>query len=110
MAIPKAEDKLRRDLRADLDKAEQARGFGIEQDFVANLTGAPQYLGDDLGEGVCQSLSVLDQLRLGLRHVEIDITSGYFEALERELALARRRLRELGVDDFEELGDDEGLG
>lgn len=32
------------------------------------------------------------------------------EALERELALARRRLRELGVDDFEELGDDEGLG
>ena len=62
----------------------QARGFGIEQDFVANLTGAPQYLGDDLGEGVCQSLSVLDQLRLGLRHVEIDITSGYFEALERE--------------------------
>ena len=29
VAIPKAEDKLRRDLRADLDKAEQARGFGM---------------------------------------------------------------------------------
>ena len=29
VAIPKAEDKLRRELRADLDKAEQARGFGL---------------------------------------------------------------------------------
>ena len=29
VAIPKAEDKLRRELRADLDKAEQARGSGL---------------------------------------------------------------------------------
>ena len=29
VAIPKAEDKLRRELRADLDKAERARGFGL---------------------------------------------------------------------------------
>ena len=29
VAIPKAENKLRRELRADLDKAEQARGFGL---------------------------------------------------------------------------------
>ena len=31
VAIPKAEDKLRRELRADLDKAEQARGFGYAE-------------------------------------------------------------------------------
>eukprot|EP00658_Telonema_sp_P-2_P015771 TRINITY_DN1608_c0_g4_i7.p1 TRINITY_DN1608_c0_g4~~TRINITY_DN1608_c0_g4_i7.p1 ORF type:complete len:506 (+),score=98.03 TRINITY_DN1608_c0_g4_i7:125-1642(+) len=55
----------------------QAYGFGIEQDFIQNLTGIPMYQGDDLGEGVCQSISVLDQLRMGLRHIEIDINSGW---------------------------------
>ena len=29
VAIPKAEDKLRRELRGDLDKAERTRGFGL---------------------------------------------------------------------------------
>jgi hypothetical protein len=28
---------------------------------------------DDLGEGVCQHLSVLDQLKMGLRHIELDV-------------------------------------
>ena len=57
----------------------QAYGFGIEQDYLAKLLPKRQfYQGDDLGEGVCQSLSVLDQLQLGLRHVEIDINSGYY--------------------------------
>lgn len=58
----------------------QAYGFGIEQDFIGELLPhRKMYQGDDLGEGVCQSLSVLDQLRLGLRHIEIDINSGWFE-------------------------------
>ena len=57
----------------------QAYGFGIEQDYLAKLLPKRQfYQGDDLGEGVCQSLSVLNQLQLGLRHVEIDINSGYY--------------------------------
>ena len=46
---------------------------------------ADRYGGDDLGEGVCQSLSVLDQLRLGLRHIEIDITAGYFDIFDPAL-------------------------
>ena len=59
----------------------QAYGFGIEQDYLSKLLPKRQfYAGDDLGEGVCQSLSVLDQLRLGLRHIEIDINSGYYTA------------------------------
>eukprot|EP00756_Hemistasia_phaeocysticola_P005578 Hpha_TRINITY_DN13400_c0_g1::TRINITY_DN13400_c0_g1_i1::g.130888::m.130888 len=58
----------------------QAYGYGIEQDVLEDLTGTPLYTGDDLGEGVCNSHSVLDQLRLGLRHIEIDITAGYFRA------------------------------
>ena len=41
------------------------------------------FQGDDLGEGVSQFLSVTDQLNLGLRHIEIDITSGYFEPVEK---------------------------
>lgn len=63
----------------------QAYGFGIEEDYIEGLLGKPFYTGDDLGEGVCQSLSVLDQLRLGLRHIEIDITSGYFEIFDPKL-------------------------
>lgn len=60
----------------------QAYGFGIEQDFISRLLNRTEYVGDDEGEGVCQSLSVEDQLRMGLRHIEVDITSGYFLALE----------------------------
>mmetsp|Transcript_5083 Transcript_5083/g.15485 ORF Transcript_5083/g.15485 Transcript_5083/m.15485 type:complete len:462 (+) Transcript_5083:1-1386(+) len=63
----------------------QAYGFGIEQDYLEGLLGHPLYAGDDLGEGVCQSLSVVDQLRMGLRHIEIDITSGYFEIFDPTL-------------------------
>lgn len=63
----------------------QAYRFGIEEDFIFNLTGERMYRGDDLGEGVCQTLSVTDQLRMGLRHIEIDITSGYFKAFEPRL-------------------------
>ena len=59
----------------------QAYGFGIEMDYIAKLLNTTYYGGDDLGEGVCQTFSVLDQLRLGLRHIEIDINSGYFKGL-----------------------------
>lgn len=37
------------------------------------MLGISLYQGDDLGEGVCQTLSLTDQLRIGLRHIEIDI-------------------------------------
>ena len=58
----------------------QAYGFGIEQDYIHDhlLPDYPVYTADNLGEGVCQTFSVLDQLRMGLRHIEIDINSGYF--------------------------------
>ena len=57
----------------------QAYGFGIEQDYISTLLPHyPVYTSDNLGEGVCNTFSVLDQLRMGLRHLEIDINSGYF--------------------------------
>ena len=37
------------------------------------------YANDDLGEGVDQTFSVTDQLNMGIRHLEIDITAAYFE-------------------------------
>lgn len=51
----------------------QADGFGIEQDFMEDLLGESLYNGDDVGEGVCQYLSVTDQLRMGIRHIEVDV-------------------------------------
>ena len=57
----------------------QAYGFGIEQDYIHTLLpNYAVYTSDNLGEGVCNTFSVLDQLRMGLRHIEIDINSGYF--------------------------------
>lgn len=48
----------------------QAYGFGIEQDYIHKLLPKyPVYTADNLGEGVCNTFSVLDQLRMGLRHV-----------------------------------------
>merc|ERR550514_1308544 len=41
----------------------QAYGFGIEQDYIEQLLNTTLYKGDDLGEGVCNTFSVLDQLR-----------------------------------------------
>ena len=35
--------------------------------------------GDDVGEGVCQYMSLTDQLRIGVRHVEVDIWWGPLE-------------------------------
>jgi hypothetical protein len=55
-----------------------AYGFGIEEDGFAALLNRSLYDDDDLGEGVDQAFSLTDQLRLGVRHVELDITSGYF--------------------------------
>lgn len=54
----------------------QAYGFGIEEDGIEALLGINLYKGDDEGEGVCQYLSLTDQLRIGLRHIEIDIWWG----------------------------------
>jgi len=63
----------------------QAYGFGIEQNFLGKFLNQSMYVGDDLGGGVCQRLSVLDQLRLGMRHIEIDINGGYFEIYQDKL-------------------------
>lgn len=55
----------------------EADGFGIEKYFVSSLYGGKDYnQGDDLGEGVCQYLSLTDQMNLGVRHIEIDIWWG----------------------------------
>ena len=56
-----------------------AYGYGIESDGVHALTNTSVYGGDDLGEGVCASFTLTDQLNMGLRHLEIDITAEYEE-------------------------------
>jgi hypothetical protein len=56
----------------------QAYGFGIEMDGIENLTNTTLYDNDDIGEGVDQNFALTDQLNMGLRHLEIDITAGYF--------------------------------
>jgi hypothetical protein len=52
----------------------EADGFGIEKYFISALYGGINLdQGDDVGEGLCQYLSLTDQLRIGIRHLEIDI-------------------------------------
>lgn len=52
----------------------EADGFGIEKYFISALGGGIDLdQGDDMREGVCQYLSITDQLRIGIRHIEIDI-------------------------------------
>jgi hypothetical protein len=52
----------------------EAYGFGIEKYFISTLYNAyDTNRGDDVGEGVCQHVSLLDQLNMGLRHLEVDI-------------------------------------
>lgn len=52
----------------------EANNFGIEKYFIAALGGGLDMdEGDDVGEGVCQYLTLTDQLRMGVRHLEIDI-------------------------------------
>ena len=55
----------------------EADGYGIEKYYVSALQGGSNLdSGDDLHEGVCQYLSLTDQLRMGIRHLEIDIWWG----------------------------------
>jgi len=52
----------------------EADGFGIEKYFISALGGGVDLdQGDDMREGVSQHLSITDQMRMGVRHVEIDI-------------------------------------
>lgn len=52
----------------------EADGYGIEKYFISALQdGSNLDQGDDIGEGVCQHLSLADQLRMGIRHLEIDL-------------------------------------
>lgn len=52
----------------------EADGFGIEKYFISALLNGHDFdQGDDVGEGLCQYLSLTDQLRMGVRHLEIDI-------------------------------------
>lgn len=58
----------------------EADGFGIEKYFISSLYGGQDLnQGDDVGEGVCQHLSLTDQMRMGVRHVEVDIWWGPVE-------------------------------
>ena len=56
-----------------------AYGFGIEMDGFETLLNKTLYDNDNLGEGVDSSFTLTDQLNMGLRHLEIDITAGYFQ-------------------------------
>jgi hypothetical protein len=61
----------------------EADGYGIEKYFISALyDGRNMDEGDDVGAGVCQYLSLTDQLRMGVRHLEIDIWWG---PLEKEI-------------------------
>jgi hypothetical protein len=52
----------------------EANGFGIEKYFIsALLGGADENQGDDIGTGTCQHLTMIDQLRMGIRHLEVDV-------------------------------------
>lgn len=45
----------------------EADGFGIEKYFISALQkGSNLDTGDDIGEGVCQYMSLTDQLRIGI--------------------------------------------
>jgi hypothetical protein len=58
----------------------EADGYGIEKYFISALyDGKNEDTGDDVGEGVCQYLSLTDQLRIGIRHLEIDLWWGPVE-------------------------------
>lgn len=55
----------------------EAYGYGIEKYFISALFGGiDEDQGDDVGVGVCQYLSIVDQLRMGLRHIEVDVWWG----------------------------------
>lgn len=55
----------------------EAYGYGIEKYFISALGGGlDTNQGDDVGTGVCQHLSIVDQLNMGIRHVEVDIWWG----------------------------------
>ena len=55
-----------------------AYGYGIEEDGFERLLNTTLFVNDDVGEGVDSSFTLTDQLDLGVRHLEIDITAGYF--------------------------------
>lgn len=52
----------------------EANGFAIEKYFISALLGGEdENQGDDIGTGTCQHITLIDQLRMGVRHLEIDV-------------------------------------
>lgn len=50
----------------------EAYGYGIEKYFISALgNGIDEDQGDDVGVGLCQYLSLIDQLNMGIRHLEV---------------------------------------
>jgi len=63
----------------------EADGYGIEKYFISSLYGGQDLdQGDDIGEGVCQYLSLTDQLNMGIRHLEIDM---WWDPLEQDVVI-----------------------
>lgn len=55
----------------------EAYGYGIEKYFISALGGGlDTNQGDDVGTGVCQHLTLVDQLNMGIRHLEVDVWWG----------------------------------
>eukprot|EP01116_Phalansterium_solitarium_P013328 TRINITY_DN306_c0_g1_i2.p1 TRINITY_DN306_c0_g1~~TRINITY_DN306_c0_g1_i2.p1 ORF type:complete len:446 (+),score=145.15 TRINITY_DN306_c0_g1_i2:527-1864(+) len=79
-----------------------AYGFGIEEDGIEALLGTNLYNGDDVGEGVSQYLSVTDQLRIGLRHIEIDIWWGEYVGHKADVVVCHSPVPLYPVWDIEE--------
>jgi hypothetical protein len=86
----------------------EADGYGIEKYFISALNnGASMDEGDDLGEGVCQYLSLTDQLRMGVRHLEIDIWWG--TPLSKEIIVCHSPVPLYPVGNVTRMAEEAGL-
>lgn len=85
----------------------EADGYGIEKYFISSLgNGLDLDEGDDVGEGVCQYLSLTDQLRMGVRHIEID---QWWGPLEKSIIVCHSPIPLYPVGKINRAAEDQGL-
>ncbi len=85
----------------------EADGYGIEKYFISALFDGRNFdQGDDVGEGVCQYLSLTDQLRMGVRHLEVDIWWG---PLEKEVQVCHSPVPLYPVGNITRTAEEKGI-
>ncbi len=85
----------------------EADGYGIEKYFISSLYGGlNEDQGDDVGEGVCQYLSLTDQMRMGARHLEIDIWWG---PINKEVEVCHSPIPLIPFNNITRAAEDAGL-